>query len=194
MSSITIHGFAGSTYVRTTRMACEEKGIEYELVPLDYGSDSHGELHPFRKMPVLDDGNTHLFEALALTTYVDETGNGGTSLQPDDPAEKARMLQWVSAVNDYLYGDAVSALLEEGPPSDEVIATARNRFEQFDAALAGRDWLAGESLSLADLFLAPIDAFAEAALEGTGALEGLDNLAAWREKVRARPSFAATES
>ncbi len=193
MSEITIYGFAGSTYVRTTRMACEEKGVAYSLEPVDYGADSHGKVHPFRRMPAMQNGSVKLFEALAIASYVDAVGDRA-ELQPSDPAGRARMLQWVSAVNDYVYPDVVRALLKEDGPTEEEFANARGRLEPFNAALSKSEWLAGEDLSLADLFLAPIDAFAEEALTATGSLDGLDGLAAWRERVRARPSFERTAS
>jgi glutathione S-transferase len=193
MSEITIYGFAGSTYVRTTRMTCEEKGVAYRLEPVDYGADSHAEVHPFRRMPAMENGSVKLFEALAIAGYVDALGDG-VALQPTDPAGRARMLQWVSAVNDYVYPDVVRVLLKDGGPTEEDFANARGRLEPFNATLSDSAWLAGEELSLADLFLAPIDAFAEQALTTAGTLDGLDGLAAWRERVRARPSFERTAS
>lgn len=191
MSATTIYGFAGSTYTRTARMACEEKGLAYELEPVDYGSDSHAEIHPFRRMPVMQNGSIRLFEALAITSYVDATGEG-IDLQPSDPAKRALMLQWISAVNDYVYPDVVRTLLKDDGPTEEDFANARGRLEPFDRALAAGEWLAGQEFSLADLFLAPIDAFGEEALRAAGTLDGFDGLATWRERVRARPSFAAT--
>ncbi len=194
MSAVTIYGFAGSTYTRTARMVCEEKGVEHDLQPLDYGSDDHGELHPYRRMPVLLDGDLRLFEALAVSSYLDESRNGSVSLQPADAAARALMLQWVSAINDYVYPDVVRALLSEEEPSEETVEAIRARLEPFDATLRESDWLAGGQLSLADLFLAPIDAFAEARLGGGEALVGLSGLESWRRRIRERPSFAATEA
>jgi glutathione S-transferase len=193
MSSVTIYGFAGSTYTRTARMVCAEKDIAYELEPVDYGSDSHAEVHPFRRMPALQSGSVKLYEALAITSYVDAVGSG-PSLQPDGPAARALMLQWISAVNDYVYPDVVRALLSDEGLSDEAAVTARERLAPFNAQLADSEWLAGDAVSLADLFLAPIDAFSEEPLTAAGALDGFDGLVAWRERVRARPSFAATAS
>ena len=38
MSDVTIFGPALSTYVRTLRIACEEKGVKYTLNELPFGS------------------------------------------------------------------------------------------------------------------------------------------------------------
>jgi hypothetical protein len=44
-------------------MTCVEKDIPYELVPVDRGSDTHGALHPFRRMPILEIDGAIIFES-----------------------------------------------------------------------------------------------------------------------------------
>ncbi len=39
MSDIVVYGFAPSTFVRTARLALEEKGVDYELEAVDFGAD-----------------------------------------------------------------------------------------------------------------------------------------------------------
>jgi len=51
MRQIELFGFAGSTYVRTARMVCEEKNIDYRLRPLEFRQESHRALHRFLRMP-----------------------------------------------------------------------------------------------------------------------------------------------
>ena len=46
MAEVTIIGFPQSTYVRTVRMACEEKGVSYELEGRDFGSEELKAIHP----------------------------------------------------------------------------------------------------------------------------------------------------
>lgn len=53
MATLTLYGVPQSTYTRTTRMACEEKGIDYELVEVDPHSAEHKARHPFEKIPAL---------------------------------------------------------------------------------------------------------------------------------------------
>src|ERR1700709_639951 len=57
-------------------MTCAEKSLAYELVPVPYGSEEHGALHPFRRIPILEVGETVIFETLAATGYVDEAFDG----------------------------------------------------------------------------------------------------------------------
>lgn len=193
MSQIQIYGFAGSTYVRTARMTCEEKGVGHELTPVEYGEDSHAELHPFRRMPAARIGELQLFEALAISSYIDRVFNG-PSLQPSEPGEHALMLQWISAANDYLYPDLVRALLRDGDRTEEEAVAVRSHLSILDHALSDRSHLAGERLTLGDLFCLPMVAFSVQALDGFGVDEGLGAVGAWLERMRARPSFAATAS
>lgn len=192
MQTIEIHGFPQSTYVRTARMACEEKGVAYALHPLEFRSESHRALHPFLRMPVMRAGELVLYETLAITSYVDEAFQG-PPLVPAEPPQRARNLQWISACNDYLFGDLVRALFHSERPDEEQISLARRDLEVFDRALGGRDFLLGEEPWLCDYFLAPMTAFAEERGEKLGLLDGLDALAGWMRRVGGRSSFRATQ-
>lgn len=78
MPDIEIHGFAQSTYVRTARMVCVEKGASHELVSLDFRSDPHRALHPFLRMQIIRCGDVLLLETLAIASYLDDTIGGPT--------------------------------------------------------------------------------------------------------------------
>lgn len=66
MTDVVIYGFAQSSYVRTTRLVCEEKGVAYELAPVEFGSPAHLELHPFGKIPAFRHGDLVLHETSAI--------------------------------------------------------------------------------------------------------------------------------
>ena len=51
MPDIVVYGFAPSTHVRTARLALAEKGIDYELATVEFGSEELLKLHPFGKIP-----------------------------------------------------------------------------------------------------------------------------------------------
>jgi glutathione S-transferase len=192
MKHIELYGFAGSTFVRTARMICEEKHVDYQLKPLEFRQESHRALHPFLRMPVMRIGNTILYETSAIAIYIDESFDG-PRLSPSKPLARAQMQQWISTCNDYLYRDLVRALLEPDDPSEEVWAAARQDLEIVDRQLRGNLFLLGGEIYLCDLFLAPMIAFAGSKAK-TPLFQGLDGLSAWRERLESRASFSATQS
>ena len=87
MAEIKIHGAPPSTFTRTVRLACHEKGINYELVPTMPGEITP--LNPFRKIPAITHGDLVLFESTAILRYFDRTFPG-PKLWPEDSAGVAR--------------------------------------------------------------------------------------------------------
>lgn len=192
MKHVEIFGFAGSTYVRTARMVCEEKQVDYHLQPLEFGQESHRALHPFLRMPVVRIGKTTLYETLAITIYIDEAFDG-PRLAPKDPMGRAQMLQWISTCNDYLYKDLVKAALKSDGPSEHDLAAARRALEVVDRQLNGSPFLLGNEIYLCDLFLAPMIAFAQNNKDKPELFRGLGGIAAWHDRLSSRASFAATQ-
>ena len=193
MSTIQIHGFSPSTYTRTARMACIEKGVAHTLEPLAFGEPAHRALHPFMKMPAMRHGDVHLYETMAIVEYID-SAFGGPALKPAEPGQRAQMYCGISAVIDYLYPGAVGILTAQAAPEEQALADARGRLSIFNDGLSTNSWLAGDDLTLADLFLAPIVAFIAANESGTRLLDGMAGIADWRQLIEARPSFIETQS
>src|SRR5260370_28342586 len=102
-----VFGAPYSVYVRAVRPALEQKGIAYELVPVDILAPSgppadHMKRHPFGKIPAFEHEGFRLYEAGAITRYVDEMF-AGPSLQPADPRSRARMTQIIGILDSYAY-------------------------------------------------------------------------------------------
>jgi len=152
MTELIIHGFAGSTYTRTARMACVEAEVPHRLVPLPFKQPAHFALHPFGRMPILQDGDVTLLESLAIVTYVDHKYGRGR-LQPADPADRARAVQRVSAGIDDIYRVVVGEFVKQEQPSAEARKAAREQLRIVDEALAKSSYLASDKLSVADLML-----------------------------------------
>lgn len=193
MQTVTLYGFAPSTYVRTARLVCEEKGIPYELRPLEFQSASHADLHPYLKMPSLKHGDVSLFETLAIASYLNEEFPG-PDLEGASGTERARMLQWISAANDYLYDGVVRRFAKGDNAGSEAAERAGMLLEPVDDALSRQPYLAGDELTLADLFVLPMLLYAETAIADNEWLSGLPDLGHWLDGLRERPSVAATEN
>ncbi len=185
MPSLKIHGFPPSTYTQTALMVAAEAGAETALQPLDFKNPSHFALHPYGKMPVLEHDEVTLFETLAIVIYID-SAIGGARLQPTETIGRARMFQWISVAIDYAYEDLVDGLHDE-TPSAEAVTRAAEQLRLLDARLADVTNFAGDSFTLADLFLFPMVEHAVRKL-GEQSVRALPHLVRWRSAVSNRPS------
>ena len=190
---VTIYGFAPSTFVRTVRMVCVEKGISHELLPLEFKQATHEVLHPFKRMPIIKVNNTTLFESLACATYLDEAFLG-QSLQPVEPVERAIMHQWISACSHYLYHEAILPLIQDSDVLETRQEDFQEKFLPLDIALQQAPFVAGSALTLADLFVTPIVAFLDQAKGGEAFIDQFDALRGWSDRIYATDSFTLTAS
>ena len=91
--------FAPNSRASRTLWLLEELGLEYELNrmdfhPKDLKSDEHRARHPLGRIPVLEDGETSIFESGAIAEYILERHkNGGLKPASDDP-NFPEYLQW----------------------------------------------------------------------------------------------------
>jgi glutathione S-transferase len=164
-----VYGFPRSTYVNIVRLVLTHKDVPYifhDLEPV-MGKAEHLALHPFNRVPILRHGDFTVYETSAIASYVDEAFDG-PRLTPRDVRERARMNQWVSAVNSYYYPYMIYHVTHErlvypelGIASDEkVVAHALPKVELALAVMErelsqGHDYLLGSELTLADFFILP---------------------------------------
>ena len=170
MSEIEIIGFELSVYVRAVRLACEEKGVPYRLVPVRPHEGEAARLHPFGKIPVLRDGDFVLCESRAIAGYLDEAFDG-PPLFPEDRILKARVEEWVSFVNTTIdptmmrryYVELILPTGEGGVPNRDVIEpllpAMQRQIGVIDRALEASGWLVGPDLTYADLNIYPVLAY-----------------------------------
>jgi hypothetical protein len=73
MSKPTLYGPAFSTYVRSVRLALEEKGVDYNLVEIDFLQGlmptEQIERHPFVRVPAFEHDGFKLYETTAICRY-----------------------------------------------------------------------------------------------------------------------------
>lgn len=204
MSEVVVYGMPISTYVRTVRMALEEKEVPYSLEPLEPHTPEIEALHPAGKVPAFRHGKLTLFETSAICAYVGQAFDG-PPLEPEDAKERAVMNQWISFYNDVVYPAAVGDVIIQrlvvpkkgGAPDEDRIGAAvpvvRQHLEAFDKALGGQAWLAGRSFSIADMMVAPPIYYMHLIPEEDALLSGLDELARWYAAIGKRLSFWATQ-
>ena len=209
MADPVIYGPAFSTYVRSVRLALEEKGAPYRLEEVNilegaHQTPEHRARHPFAKVPAFEHDGFEIYETAAIMRYVDETFEG-RSLQPDEPRARARMTQVLGIMNAYAYPACIGACVVQrlvvpltgGTPDEAVIAEAvplaTTSVEALEALIGEKDFFAGTTLSLADLHVAPVYDYFSQTPEGETALQGTPNLRRWWAAISQRESVQKTK-
>lgn len=202
MGKPIVYGADYSVYVRIVRLALEEKGIDYELVPVDvFAAEGipgwYVEHHPFGRIPAFEHDGFRLFEASAIARYVDEAFDG-PALQPEEPRSRATMNQIIGMLDAYGYRsmvwDVAVERLEKEPPDEALIANGLRQAETVLRVLTSLKpqglWLLGDQLTLADLHAAPIIGYFAKVAEGQNLLAEFPDIQAWRTRIAKRPGFA----
>ncbi|AJY48842.1 glutathione S-transferase family protein [Halomonas sp. KO116] len=162
---ITLYSFPQSRSLRVA-WTLEELGLEYQCqhVALDKGEGqtaAHLARHPDGKVPVIEDGDVHLFESAPICRYLAETYGDGTLL-PSDPAARAQVDQWLS----FIVTEIEQPLWNQAKhkfalPADKrvpaILPVCAWEFQRAVGALErrynGQKYLVGNTFTLADLFL-----------------------------------------
>ena len=201
MASIVVYGFPGSTYVQVVRLVLAYKIVEYEFQDLEIqmNTPEHRDLHPFEYVPIIRHGDFVLYETSAIVAYLDEAFPG-PRLTPQLPQQRARMNQWISAVNSYYYPQIVFHLSHERSvfpalgiePDERVVQVALPKIERALDVMerelgAGRSFLVGDEITLADLYMVPCMTSLGRTEEGRGMLERHPLAKAWGERMEQLP-------
>jgi glutathione S-transferase len=208
MAKPILYGPGYSTYTRSARLALAEKGVDYDLVEVDFigGGMPAAQLarHPFGKVPAFEHDGMMLYEVAAIGRYVDEAFDG-PSLQPQDAAARARMTQIISIIDSYTYRCTVVDLVIQrlvqpilGGTADESIIEAAlpevdKSMAEIERLLGDQRYLAGNALSLADLHLAPVFAYFVDTPESNAILASKAGLTAWWQRIASRDSMTSTQ-
>jgi len=202
MPDITLFGFPHSSFVHIVQLVLAHKEVPYAFYDLepDMGSPKHLALHPFDRVPILQHGDFVLYETSAIVAYLEELFPA-PPLQPDTPQARARMNQWISAVNSYYYpymiyhvGHERNVFPRLGIPSDEkVVAHALPKIEVglqvAERQLShGQGFLLGGEVTLADYYLLPSTYSFGRNQEGQTMYPRFPVVQAWRERMEALPT------
>src|SRR6476660_1946252 len=203
MSEFIIHSIPGSPFGHAVLTTLEEKGARYSFSPLAPGglrSPEHLARHPFGRVPVLEHGAFLLYETQAILRYRDRV-LPNPPLTPADPKRAARMDQ-VMNVNDwYLFQGVANVIVFHrvvGPrvmglaPDEAAMPKARAVFDELARLLGGQSFFTGETMTLADLLVAPHLGLFSFAPEWPALVAPHKNLVAWLARMEARPSLQAT--
>ena len=207
MSKPTLYGPAYSTYTRSVRLALVEKGVDYNLVEVDFLTGSmpadQVERHPFARVPAFAHDGFEIYEVTAIERYIDEAFDG-PALQPEAVKERARMNQIISIIDSYTYSCTVGQLVIQrivmpmlGEQSDEdAISAAMPEISKCMGVIAGLlgagKFLVNDRVTLADLHLAPIFDYFQSTPDSDSILQEHPGLRSWWAEMSERESMNKT--
>jgi glutathione S-transferase len=175
-------------YVQRAAIALSEKGVIYERINVDLGNkpDWFKALSPLGKTPVLQVGETAIFESAVILEYLEETQSN--PLHPKDPlrrAEHRSLIEFGSAIlNDiWAFYSAPDATVFEAKRRQ-----LAERFAWLERRLAAAPWFDGDTFSLVDAVFAPVFRYFDAfdRIGDFGMLAGLERMARWRKSLATR--------
>lgn len=190
---------------RRVRIFLAEKGVDLpettvNMMKREHKSPEFRAKNSMGQLPALElDDGTCISETVAICRYFEET-------HPQPPmfgrtaVEKALVDQWIRRVefavmmpvgNFWRHAHPYTAALlnqfkDFGESNKETYKGAQ---KYIDRELAGREFLVGDSYTMADICLLSTVDFAE--WIGLPLEDEFENLKAWRERVKARPSADA---
>jgi glutathione S-transferase len=193
---------------RALRMFLNEKGMKLPSITVDLmGAENrrapYTDKNPGGQVPALelDDGRV-LGETVAIFEYLEER-QPKPPLIGTTPEERAETRMWQRrielGITEHLYNgfrfaeglELFKARMRVLPEAAEGLkATVRDKLAWLDKLMEGRQFIAGDRFTVADIIL-------YAALDFGGTVgqpldPGLKNLVRWQERVAARPSASAS--
>lgn len=207
MTSFTVYTIPGSPAARAVIATLIEKGATFRvsgLSPRAHKVEPYLSRHPFGKMPVLEHDDFVLYETQAILRYLDRV-IPSPPLTPQDPRTAARMDQIMGISDWYLFqgvNNVIGFHRVVGPrlmglkPDEAAIAEAMPKaqvvFGEISRLLAHKAYLASQSLTLADLIVAPQLDFLAHTPEWTTLTSGRTNLTEWLANMNERKSMITT--
>ncbi|KAH6680616.1 glutathione S-transferase [Halenospora varia] len=177
--AVKVHCFPTTTCSRLVLLALEICKVPYEIVVVDLSvgahmEPSHKKLHPFGKVPLLEDDGFYVYESRAICKYIVKKYGSGTNLMPADGDFKGYALfEQACSVEQSYYIPHTSAIAfqkvyrlfdPELGPTDEAavtksVASLEVALAVYEVTLSKQAYLAGDQLTLVDLFHLPSGVF-----------------------------------
>ncbi|MBR1220352.1 glutathione S-transferase family protein [Bradyrhizobium sp. U87765 SZCCT0131] len=177
-------------YVQRVAIALAEKGVPFERVDIDLANkpDWFLAISPLGKTPVLQVGDTAIFESAVILEYLEETQP--QPLHPADPLARAEHRGWIE-FNSAALGDIWGLETAKDEATFRAKVTAlEQKFARLETRLVAQPWFDGAAFSLVDAVFAPAFRYFDV-IDGIGdfgIFTGKPKLNRWRASLAERPS------
>ena len=211
---LTIYGVYRSRASRVYWMA-EELGLEFQSVPvlqarrladpsapealLNTHSPEFIAVNPMGQIPSIKDGDLVMHESLAINLYLARKYGGPLSGKTVE--EDGLLTMWTVWAAAEVEPHTVKIVLtydnglENSEDGKQTIAVAcrslRRPLAVLESHLAGRQWIVGDRLTVADLNLAEVLRYAQSE---DALFQAHPNIKAWIERCQSRPAYKAMQA
>jgi glutathione S-transferase len=198
--TLTLYAHPFASYCWKAMIALYENGTPFAFHEIDLGDAASAaeleRLWPFRKFPVLVDGDKSVIESTIIIEYLDLHHPGPQRLVPSD-ATAALDVRFADRFFDNYIHTPMQAIVAEalrGEKRDaDTVARARATLDTaygwLERRMENREWAAGNHFSLADCSAAPALFYADWVHP---IADTCSNVRAYRARLNARPSIART--
>jgi glutathione S-transferase len=165
LMTTTIYGVSGSRAIRSL-WAIEEVGFDYTHDPNIFFNDSKTDeylsVNPNGRIPALVDGDVTLFESMAINLYLAK--KYAPALYPASDDDQAIAIQWsvwaISEIEPQQMQIVIQKIFNRDNIDQSAIDSATENLQRplavLNEHLAGREYLLGDSFTVADLNVAGV--------------------------------------
>ncbi|KAJ7237926.1 glutathione S-transferase [Mycena rebaudengoi] len=202
MAILKLYGTSQATCTRRIATVLHELKVPFELIEvtlMELKTPAYLEKQPFGQIPYIDDNGFILYETRAICRYI-ATKHPKSGLIPMDPKANA-IFEQAAAAEVSNFDPSASAIGMEAVLKpfqkvkgdqaiiDEQTAILDKKLDAYNAILGKQRYLAGDALTLADLFHLPYAPLL--ATGGSDIMTSKPNVARWYKELVARPSWLA---
>ncbi|MFH7826162.1 glutathione transferase GstA [Kluyvera chengduensis] len=180
-----------------SHITLRESGKDFSLIGVDLmqkrmeNGDDFLKVNPKGQVPaLLLDDNTLLTEGVAIMQYIADSVADRQLLAPVGSINRYRTLEWLNYIATELHKGFTPLFRPDTPEEYKptVRALLDKKLAYIDESLAHAQWISGSRFTIADAYLFTVLRWAFAVkLE----MAGYKNIAAYMERVAARPAVAA---
>jgi glutathione S-transferase len=181
----------------SAHITLHESGLKFQhvLAPtkthkLEDGTDYYS-INPLGYVPLLElDDGTRLTEGPAIVQFIADQAPAKKLAPANGTVARAQLQSWLNFIGTEVHKGFSPLFNPATPEAYKTIAKERleSRLKWVDSQLAGKQYLMGDSFSVADPYLFTVTNWAPRV--GVD-ISGLSNLATFRERVAARPAVQA---
>ncbi|KAK0469403.1 glutathione S-transferase [Desarmillaria tabescens] len=207
---LELYGSPYSTCTKRVAAVLHEKKVPFEFCLVNLATGEHKtpsylEKHPFGVVPYIDDDGFILYESRAISRYIAlKYESQGTKLIPTDDLKKIALFEQAASVEQSSFDPYVTTVGMEkiikprlkGIPANEAavedaLTSLSAKLDAYDVILSKQKYLAGDDVTLADLFHIPWGVLLVVA--GSDIMESKPNVARWWKDITSRLSWAAVK-